>query len=217
MVQQDLREPLLGGGETDEERILVTDEDDAECSADEEPSSSSNHDDSTFSIKDEIWEMINLGWPLAVSFFCRMGMASTDSAFVGHIPDGLHEPGTFLAAAVLSDMCVSVFITPPLAFNQVLNGLVGQAMGSGNPRMAGIWLQQSMFWLTITMLPCLIGLWFVEPTLRLLDFPVDVAKVAGTYARYNVLWPIPNGLVRCLCRRDDDHDDDNLENSEVFV
>lgn len=142
--------------------------------------------------------MINLGFPLAVSFFCRMGMASTDSAFVGHIQDGSYTPETYLAAAVLSDMCINICITPPLAFNQVLNALVGQAMGSGNPQMAGIWLQQSMFWLTMSMLPCLIGFFYVEPVLTYLGFPQHVCHVAGTYAMYNVVWPIPNGWYQCM-------------------
>lgn len=64
------------------------------------------------------------------------------SAFVGHINNGEHKAETYLAAAVLSDMVLNICITPPLAFNQVLNGLVSQAIGSGNPAMAGVWLQQ---------------------------------------------------------------------------
>jgi len=123
-------------------------------------------------------------------------MASTDSAFVGHIHDGIHQPETYLAAAVLSDMVVGLCITPPLAFNQVLNGLVGQAMGSGRRDMAGVWLQQSMFWLTVSMLPCLAGLWQVQPILVALGFPADIAQVAGVYAKYNVIWPVPNGLYQ---------------------
>ncbi|KAG7349181.1 MATE efflux family protein [Nitzschia inconspicua] len=150
------------------------------------------------SIQTEIVEMLHLALPLAVSFFCRMGMASTDSAFVGHIHDGQHQPETYLAAAVLSDMVLNICITPPLAFNQVLNGLVSQAMGSGNPAMAGVWLQQSIFWLTVTMLPCLVGLLHVKPILELLGFPSDIAIVAGTYAKYNMIWPIPNGIYQCL-------------------
>lgn len=151
-----------------------------------------------FSVKNEMWEMCQLGLPLAVSFFCRMGMASTDSAFVGHIKDGIFTSETYLAAAVLSDMCLSIFVTPPLAFNQVLNALVGQAMGSGNPKMAGVWLQQSMFWLSVSMLPCLIGFFYVEELLTLLGFPEHVCQVAGTYAMYNIVWPIPNGLYQCM-------------------
>jgi multidrug resistance protein, MATE family len=64
-------------------------------------------------------EMMQLAVPLAVSFFCRMGMAATDSAFVGHISDAHYSPEVYLAAAVLSDLVVNVCITPPLAFNQV--------------------------------------------------------------------------------------------------
>jgi multidrug resistance protein, MATE family len=125
-------------------------------------------------------------------------MASTDSSFVGHIHDDQHTPEIYLAAAVLSDMVVGLCISPPLAFNQVLNALVGQAMGSNNPQMAGIWLQQSMFWLVITMLPCLIGLWHVQPILQLLGFPEDISAVAGVYAKYNLIWPVPNGLYQCF-------------------
>ena len=113
-----------------------------------------------FTIRSEIVEMVSLGFPLAVSFFCRMGMASTDSAFVGHLHDHSYSAEIYLAASVLSDMCVNVFVTPALAFNQVLNGLVGQAMGSNNPKMAGVWLQQSMFWLALAMLPFLAAFFF---------------------------------------------------------
>lgn len=152
-----------------------------------------------FCVKAELIEMANLGIPLAVSFFCRMGMASTDSSFVGHINDGIYTPEVYLAAAVLSDLVVNVLIVPPLAFNQVLNALVGQAMGSGNPKMAGIWLQQSMFWFTVASLPFLIGFFYVEVILKnFLGFPADVSRVAGVYAKYNLLWPIPNGLYQCM-------------------
>ena len=121
-------------------------------------------------------------------------MASTDSAFVGHIHNGKNSAEIYLAAAVLSDMMVTLCITPPLAFNQIVSALVGQAMGSGNPKMAGIWLQQSMFWLSLTMAPCLIGLFYVEPFLKLLGFSQEISAVAGQYAKWNLLWPVPNGL-----------------------
>mmetsp|Transcript_17700 Transcript_17700/g.24899 ORF Transcript_17700/g.24899 Transcript_17700/m.24899 type:complete len:623 (+) Transcript_17700:143-2011(+) len=158
-----------------------------------------NRENGIFSYRSELMEMSSLALPLAISFFCRMGMASTDSSFVGHINDNSgHSAETYLAAAVLSDMCVNVLMVPPLAFNQVLNALVGQAVGSGNPKMAGIWLQQSMFWLGITMLPCLVGCFYVEHMLLWLDFPLDIAQVAGVYAKYNILWPIPNGWYQCM-------------------
>jgi len=167
--------------------------DDANDDADDD-----DNDEQPFCIRQECSAMLSLGFPLAVSFFCRMGMASTDSAFVGHINDGKHSAEVYLAAAVLSDMVLNILITPPLAFNQVLNGLVSQAVGSNNHHMAGIWLQQSMFWLSVTMLPCLAGLFFVEPILGLMGFPASICSVAGTYAKYNAIWPVPNGLYQCM-------------------
>lgn len=209
MTNQNLVEPLLSQEEQNATAIAPNDEslnaqllvnsgnnDDGNESS--TATSESNETLAAFSIAAELGEMASLGIPLAVSFFCRMGMASTDSSFVGHIHDAKYSAETYLAAATLSDMVLSVCITPPLAFNQVLNALVGQSMGSGNPQMAGIWLQQSVFWLTVSMFPCLVGLFYVEPILKLLDFPSDVAHVAGVYAMYNILWPIPNGIYQCM-------------------
>lgn len=200
MSPRELTEPLLAN-DSNSNDLEAGQESDCPPEQEASPASEISGDDDdahVFSVRSEVWEMINLGLPLAVSFFCRMGMASTDSAFVGHINDGTFTAETYLAAAVLSDMCANVLVTPSLAFNQVLNALVGQAMGSGNPKMAGIWLQQSMFWLAFSMLPFLVGFFYVEPMLKFLGFPDDVAKVAGTYAVYNVVWPIPNGLYQCM-------------------
>ena len=195
MTTPELREPLLSDTNDDTNtENSVHDEEEANHSSEDE----STTEQEIFSIKEETIEMLSLGLPLAVSFFCRMGMASTDSAFVGHIHNGTHSAETYLAAATLSDMCVNIFTVPPLAFNQVLNGLVSQSIGSGNLPMAGIWLQQSMFWLATSMLPCLIAFFYVEPVLLALGFSKDVSVVAGEYAKYNLLWPVPNGLYQCM-------------------
>ena len=139
-----------------------------------------------------------LGWPMGVSYFCRMAMASTDSVMVGHYAGGRDAPGEYLAAAALSDMITTLMVVPPLAFNQVLNALCGQAVGSGRPKMAGVWLQQSMFWLGITMLPFLAGFFFVSDILAALGFDPTICELAGVYARWNVFWPIPNGWYQCM-------------------
>ena len=86
----------------------------------------------------------------------------------------------------------------PLAFNQVLNALCGQAVGSGKKKMAGVWLQQSLFWLGITMLPFLVGFFYVKDILHLLGFSDVICELAGVYAKYNVFWPIPNGWYQCM-------------------
>jgi len=39
---------------------------------------------------------------------------------------------------------------------------------------------------------------YVEDLLIALDFSEEVAGVAGVYAKYNLIWPIPNGLYQCM-------------------
>ena len=136
--------------------------------------------------------MFMLGWPMVVSFVCRIAMASTDTAFVGHLTnetvgtffDRTYTGEEYLAAASLSDMVVNILIVPPLAFNQVLNALVGQALGSGNKMMAGTWLQLSIFFLSVSYLPMMLLQYFVvADSLRLLGFAPHVAELAGYYVR----------------------------------
>lgn len=166
----DLREPLVDGGDA-----LPPDFDRKEFTA-----------------------MFSMAWPMMVSFFCRMAMATVDSAFVGHINTGGHHAGTYLAAAGLSDMVVNILVIPPLAFNQSLNALVSQALGSGNKKMAGTWLQLSVFWLTVTYIPCLVSFFCVEQILTMLGFDAEICALAGAYAKWNAFWPIPNGWYQCM-------------------
>jgi MATE family multidrug resistance protein len=168
---------------------------DDEVAADASASPSSS---APFSPRKELAEIWRLGWPMGVSYFCRMGMASTDSVMVGHYAGGDRSPGEYLAASALSDMVTTLMVVPPLAFNQVLNALCGQAVGSGRKEMAGVWLQQSVAWLGITMAPCLCGFFFVEHILHALGFEKHVCVLAGTYAKYNVFWPVPNGWYQCM-------------------
>ena len=35
--------------------------------------------------------------------------------------------------------------------------------------------------------------------LRLLGFAPDVCDLAGYYAKWNLFWPIPNGIYQCMC------------------
>ena len=98
-------------------------------------------------------------------------------------------------------MVTSLLIIPPLAFNQSLNALVSQAMGSGNPRMAGTWLQLSVFWLTLSYIPVLASFFYVAPILQILGFSEELCVLSGRYAMFNVFWPIPNGWSRKTTRR----------------
>lgn len=109
-----------------------------------------------------------------------------------------YGPKQYLAAAGLSDMLTNIFIIPPLAFNQSLNALVSQSMGSGNKKMAGTWLQLSVISFTIAHVPMLVPFFFVSPLLQLLGFDETICSLAGNYAMFNAFWPIPNGLYQCM-------------------
>ena len=149
------RSERISGSWRDES--IVADDDGREFLASARPDDPALDARAPYTRRGELAAIWALGWPMGVSYFCRMAMASTDSVMVGHYAGGHDNPGEYLAAAALSDMITTLMVVPPLAFNQVLNALCGQAVGSGRPKMAGVWLQQSMFWLGITMLPFLAG------------------------------------------------------------
>eukprot|EP00931_Biecheleriopsis_adriatica_P108278 TRINITY_DN82600_c0_g1_i1.p1 TRINITY_DN82600_c0_g1~~TRINITY_DN82600_c0_g1_i1.p1 ORF type:complete len:593 (-),score=93.64 TRINITY_DN82600_c0_g1_i1:72-1796(-) len=182
--------------------------------------------------KDELKAMLALGWPIAVSMFCRFAMFSMDAAFVGHItrthPTGAaitppralnvlglvpaegatlwtaemsstmlsgvssHGQKEYLAAASLSDMLTSLLVVPLLALAFGLQPLVAQSMGSGNLKMAGTWLQLSLFCVTLATIPSLVAFFFVGDLLHALDFDPEVCDLAGTYAKFSSIWVIPN-------------------------
>jgi MATE family multidrug resistance protein len=162
---------------------------------------------SAFSVKAELWTMFQMGWPMVISFACRMAMASTDTAFVGHLDNStigtfLDRPfsaKSYLAAGTLTDMVVNVLIVPPLAFNQVLNALVGQALGSGNKQMAGVWLILSIVFLSVSYVPFMVIQYFyTAKILGLLGFSEEIQILATLQSRWNLFWPIPNGIYQCL-------------------
>ncbi len=95
--------------------------------------------DSSFSSsKQEFFEQFYLAWPMFISYASRFAMASTDSAFVGHISTRNYTPADYLAAASLADVVMSILTSAPLAFNSVLNALCSQAIGAKHPKMAGV-------------------------------------------------------------------------------
>ena len=78
-----------------------------------------------------------------------------------------------------------------------LIALTAQAIGAKNPKMAGIWLQTSLFAITLFALPIGVFWWFTGDFLRLLGSagPDErVANLAAKFARYSLIWLIPSAL-----------------------
>lgn len=102
-------------------------------------------------------------------------MKTTDSALLGHVS------AEALAAASLSDlwtMCTAVFIQ-----GRVLGILVGAAIGAGNPKLAGIYMQVSYLVLSIMAFFVFLA-WNITETIWV-AFGSDptTAQDAGYYAR----------------------------------
>ncbi|KAL3894005.1 MAG: hypothetical protein SGARI_007876, partial [Bacillariaceae sp.] len=88
-------------------------------------------------IWDDAADILKLGVPIAISYLSWVGKKTTDTALLGHVSQEA------LAAASLSDLwCMTSQV---LLSGRVLRVLVGGAVGSGNPKLAGIYLQVSYF------------------------------------------------------------------------
>jgi len=186
-------------------------------------------------LKAELSTMWAIGWPMAVSFFCRFAMISMDAGFVGHLSgsgsvgsdvdslgsvaperaDALsslalafsespavpfmnrlmgqeYQTKDYLAAASLSDMITQMMTIPLLAMGFGIGPLVGQALGAGNPKKAGTWVQISIFCIFVASLPFQVAFFFVGDVLRALGFHPNLCTLAGKYAKFSVIWVIPN-------------------------
>lgn len=84
-------------------------------------------------IMDDVVDTVKLGVPIFISMLSWVGMKTTDTALLGHVSRDA------LSAAALSDlwtMCSGILIQ-----GRILDVLVGGALGAGNPKLAGIYLQ----------------------------------------------------------------------------
>jgi len=122
----------------------------------------------------EAYDLLKLALPFFISSISWVGMKTTDTALLGHT-------GTkYLSASALSDIwtqATGVFIQ-----GGVLSTFCSQAIGAGNKKLAGIWLQVSLFVLFLVSLP-VIALWAVTyPVLRLFGEPEEISHNAAFYA-----------------------------------
>lgn len=132
-------------------------------------------DDPIPSIWNDAYDTIVLGIPIFGSMLSWVGMKTTDSALLGHVS------AQALVASSLSDlftMCTGVFIQA-----RVLSILCGNAVGAGNPKLAGIYLQVSLLVLMGVVL--VIMLIWQTTTLFWTKMGSDptAASMAGYYAR----------------------------------
>lgn len=105
--------------------------------------------DKQANVGQEMIALFKLSVPLAITSLSWVGMATTDTAVVGHL-------GTrYLSAAAMADLWTSstgVFIS-----GNILGFFCGKAIGAGNPLMAGVWLQVSLCVLSVVAVAVMVS------------------------------------------------------------
>lgn len=137
-----------------------------------------------------LWEdardTITLGFPIFLAMTSWVAMKTTDSAILGHVS------ADALAAASLSDlwtMCTAVFIQA-----RVLSVLCGAAVGAGNPKLAGIYLQVSYLVLSVVIIVVVIAWSMTETVWKWMGSDETIARMAGYYAKV-LAWSLPGQLA----------------------
>ena len=134
----------------------------------------------------EAKQLIHLSWPVAFATLARLAIYTTDTAFVGHIgTDQLS--GVTLAQSWTQFLAVIVWSSA-----YALNSICSQAVGAGNPKLAGNWLQLSVALCTLLSVPVCAAYFFTEPVVKLIA--PEQEDVAGYGQRFNSLavlffWP----------------------------
>ena len=147
---------------------------------------SSISSDSVPSAKDELRSLWKLGWPVAFAIFFRIAMLVTDLAMLGH------KNTDWLAGAAAATIWINIssaFLYR--AFGGSLNTLCSQAFGAGNFKLVGLWLQQGLLFASLAGVVVGLSWWFTAGLLKLMLVEAGVADLAGTFARWSLLWLPP--------------------------
>ena len=145
--------------------------------------------------KEELRSIWRLGWPVALAFLFRIAMSVTDVAVLGH-KDTDYLAGA--ASALIWINVTSAFLYR--AYGSALNTLCSQSYGAGNFQLVGYWLQQGLVFSTISSVFVALLWWFTADVLRLIAIDSDIAALGGTFARWSILWLVPQIWMECLQR-----------------
>lgn len=131
--------------------------------------------DQPASIAQDALDILRLSAPIFLAMVSWLGMKTTDTALLGHVN------ADALAAAALSDLWTMT--TAVLIQGRVLGILVGGALGAGNPKLGGIYLQVSLVVLSAVSVFVFIAWNFTEMVWVKLGSDPKISADAGYYAR----------------------------------
>ncbi|KAL3630629.1 Protein DETOXIFICATION 35 [Castilleja foliolosa] len=122
-----------------------------------------------------------IGGPIAFQILCQYALNSVGTIFVGHLGD-----------VELSSFSIALSVVGTFAFGfmlgmgSALETLCGQAFGTGQVHMLGVYMQRSMIILFSTCFLLLPLYVFATPILKFVGQPEEIAKPAGLYTLLSI-------------------------------
>lgn len=159
---------------TESQPLIPKDKSDVDVEEGDSKKSSTTTESGHTVLEDAI-DILNLAVPIFITSFSWVGKKTTDTGLLGHLNRDA------LAASALADLWTMT--TSVLLSGRILGVLIGGAVGAGNPKLAGIYLQVSyvvIFSLSIFVflawnLTEQVWLWFGSDP--------EISGMAGYYAR----------------------------------
>jgi Na+-driven multidrug efflux pump len=141
---------------------------------------------------EELRALVQLSWPVALASFFVAAIDTSDTAFVGHI--GTDElTGAGLAYSWTEFLAWFVWSSA-----YALNSLCAQAIGAGNPKLAGLWLQLALALIVLLAVPVTIAHFFTGPLLALVcGHKGNLARAIHFGQVYNT-WAAMTFLPSCI-------------------
>jgi len=144
------------------------------------------------SLTKELQELMKISFPVGIATLARIALFSTDSAYIGHLGDAQ------LSAATLVNVVKDIASNFCFGFAYVLNQVGSQAIGAGNPKLAGNWLQLCLVLCTISAIPVIIVFYFGGNILEWFNTDEDVLSNARLYAHYACMIYLPAVIYMAL-------------------
>lgn len=136
----------------------------------------------------ELREWWRLCWPTAIAILARNLQPVTDLAFLGRL--GTEELGAASVATMLTSV-TAAWIWKSLG--GAINTLASQAVGAGNPRLAGTWLTISML-ASLVCTAVVVMLWWVgsRAVFAAAGLATTTCDLATQYTRWYTLYVFPS-------------------------
>jgi len=143
----------------------------------------------------ELWMMLSIAAPVALSFLCRSTMFLVDVSVLGRIDTD------YLAGASLANIWMKITSTlVDRGVGGAVGVMCGQAYGAKNYRLVSLYVQQALLWAVVGSLP-VAALWSAtSPILQLVGVNKVQADLAAEFSRWSLIKLVPINVYYVLQR-----------------